>query len=83
MALNIKKEMIVYGTSVILDCIVTIINVRGNKNEIIADCNFTHNGNIVDTKSYLFLPSLDGDNFIKQGYDYLKTLDEFKDAEDC
>lgn len=27
--------------------------------------------------------SLDGDNAIKQAYDYLKTLPEFADAVDC
>lgn len=34
-------------------------------------------------KNYCFTPLLDGENFIKQSYQYLKTLDEFKDAEDC
>lgn len=83
MALNIKKEVVAYGTTITLDCIVRIVNIRGSKNEIIADCDFTNNGNIIDTKSYLFTPSLDGDNFIKQGYFYLKTLPEYADAVDC
>ena len=26
---------------------------------------------------------IDGDNPFKQSYEYLKTLEEFKDAEDC
>lgn len=29
-----------------------------------------------------FVPSMDGDNFIKQAYEYLKTLPEFADATD-
>lgn len=32
---------------------------------------------------YSFEPSLDGDNFIAQAYEYLKTLPEFSDAVDC
>lgn len=32
---------------------------------------------------YTFNIDKQGDNFIKQGYEYLKTLEEFKDAEDC
>lgn len=36
-----------------------------------------------NSKNYYFTPSLDAtDNFLKQGYQYLKTLDEFKDAKD-
>lgn len=41
--------------------------------------------NIVDYKHYTFTPSVtDGsENFIAQGYEYLKTLPEFADAVDC
>ena len=31
---------------------------------------------------YSFIPTLE-DNFIKQGYDFLKTLPEYSDAKDC
>lgn len=36
-------------------------------------------------KIYSFTPDIlnDSQNFIKQGYEYLKTLDEYKDAIDC
>ena len=42
------------------------------------------NGTRLIIKQYNFIPNIkDGcDNFIKQGYDYLKTLDEYKDATD-
>ena len=83
MALNIKKEVVAYGTTITLDCTVRIVNIRGNKIEIIADCDFTNNDNIIDSKSYLFIPSLEGDNLIKQGYEYLKSLPEYVDAVDC
>lgn len=35
------------------------------------------------TFTFSFAPTLDGANFIAQGYDYLKTLPEFADAVDC
>ena len=31
---------------------------------------------------YNFTPTLE-DNFIKQGYEYLKTLEDYKDSVDC
>lgn len=36
------------------------------------------------SKNYYFTPSLDATatNFLEQGYQYMKTLDEFKDAKD-
>jgi hypothetical protein len=37
-----------------------------------------------DTVSVLdFIPDMEGGNFIKQAYLYLKTLPEFADAVDC
>ena len=38
--------------------------------------------NIIETKTYEFNPSLAGENFVKQAYEYLKTLEEFKNAVD-
>jgi hypothetical protein len=38
---------------------------------------------VVDTRVYNFVPSLEGENFIAQAYDYLKTLPEFANAVDC
>lgn len=38
----------------------------------------------LEQKIYNFIPSVEdsSSNFIKQGYEYLKTLDEYKDAID-
>jgi hypothetical protein len=33
--------------------------------------------------NFNFVPSLDGANFIEQGYNFLKTLPQFADAQDC
>lgn len=35
------------------------------------------------TKSYEHVADLQGDNFVDQGYEYLKTLPEFEGFEDC
>ena len=39
----------------------------------------------LEQKTYAFTPSVEEEapNFIKQGYEYLKTLPEFSDCEDC
>ena len=39
----------------------------------------------IKANNYSFVPSVvnDSDNFIKQGYEYLKTLPEFEDTKDC
>lgn len=41
------------------------------------------NGEIIRTDSYLFVPDLNGLNFIRQAYLHLKTLPEFANAVDC
>ena len=39
----------------------------------------------LEQKIYNFIPSVEdtSSNFIKQGYEYLKTLDEYADLVDC
>jgi hypothetical protein len=37
----------------------------------------------VKIEKYNFIPDMDGGNFIKQTYEYLKTLPEFTGAIDC
>lgn len=40
--------------------------------------------NVIAYKEYTFVPNLESsDNFLKQGYEYLKMLDEYKFAVDC
>lgn len=60
-----------------------IINVNGKKNNIVIEVGIFNNENIVDRQHYCFVPSMEGENFIKQAYNYLKTLPEFADAVDC
>lgn len=65
-----------------------IIGIEGNKNTV----NFTvtiykdSTKEIpIQNKDYTFIPDVDqnSDNFIKQGYEHLKTLPEFENAIDC
>ena len=63
---------------------IKIDNITGSKSNIIisiAIYNFK-NGTVILRKSYNFVPDIseNAKNFIKQGYEYLKTLDEYKDA---
>lgn len=67
----------------VLDATIKIDSIVGNKNKIDFRVLFLKQDTLLETKSYTFSPTLDGDNFIKQAYEYLKTLEEFKDAEDC
>lgn len=40
---------------------------------------------LIEANNFSFIPSVadDASNFIKQGYEYLKTLDEYEDSVDC
>lgn len=59
-----------------------ITTVSGSKVYCNIDLNYSCD-DISFNKSFSFAPSMNGDNYIKQGYYYLKTLDEFKNAVDC
>lgn len=59
--------------------------VRGNKEMLDLLVRGYNEQELIDEKIYTFTPSVkDGsENFIAQGYEYLKTLPEFADAIDC
>ena len=74
-------------TETIENAYIVISDIRGNKENLTIAINiYTEDKTkIKQIKRYCFTPSV-GDgavNFIAQGYEYLKTLDEFKDATDC
>lgn len=62
-----------------------ITEVHGSKDLLKIDVVGFYNNVIVYTNRFDFIPTVadDSPNFLKQGYTYLKTLDEFKDAIDC
>jgi hypothetical protein len=64
---------------------IKIESLTGNKNQILIEVVIYKevNQQSVDRKYYPFTPSLDGKNFIAQGYMYLKTLPQFENAIDC
>ena len=59
--------------------------ISGNKDGIMIfiEAYDSKGGQTLLSKQYPFTPSLEGDNFIKQAYQFLKTLPEFSDAVDC
>jgi len=74
------------------DAYLRICLLSGNKDNInINLCSylsqeaFQQGKEWLEIKEYNFVPITTdtSSNFIKQGYDYLKTLDEYKDSVDC
>lgn len=61
---------------------IKVQRVAGDKTLVNVDVLLT--GDSINGKRfYSFAPDLNGPNFIKQAYDYLKTLPEFAGAIDC
>jgi hypothetical protein len=59
--------------------------VEGSKALLTAHVGFykKDRASLLLTSSVSFKPSLEGGNFIKQAYEYIKTLPEFADATNC
>ncbi|MBW4083539.1 hypothetical protein [Paenibacillus sp. S150] len=53
-------------------------------NSYVSQAAFTQGQGYIEQSLYHFIPSVEegSENFIKQGYDYLKTLPEFESAID-
>ena len=65
---------------------VRVTHVAGTKDEITANAVFykdNGDGEMFKAGAYTFKPSMDNGNFIKQAYEYLKTLPAFAGATDC
>ena len=83
--MSISNEVI--KTVTLNDSYVKILSVEGNKSTIILNVGFykkEDKSQLIQTKQYEFSPDVSNssDNFIKQGYEYLKTLPEFSGAID-
>lgn len=68
-----------------IDAHISVIHVSGTSEHAV--CNVrtrkdSENGGIVSDEVYEFTPDMDGPNFIKQAYEYIKGLPEFEGAED-
>jgi hypothetical protein len=71
--------------SVFSNAYVRVAQVTGTKrscNAWVQVCK-SSDGPVLQTNEYSFDVNMDGGNFIKQSYDYLKTLPEFAGAVDC
>ena len=66
-------------------CYINVATVTASKVEGQAVVVFTKEagGPVLFERNFLFPIQLAGDNFIKQAYEYLKTLPEFANATDC
>jgi hypothetical protein len=85
MALQKDFVLSAYGQDVtIKDAYLKVINVNGDKNnlKIVVGIFDQKDGSLVEKIDGAFVPNLE-DNFIKQAYRYLKTLDQFVGSEDC
>lgn len=87
MALIKNIEKIVFGKSIELENVyISIDSISNYKEFMLAQVCMYSDGNKIykiEEKSYKIEYSLNGENPFKQAYDYLKTLEEFKDAKDC
>lgn len=59
-----------------------VISVSHNKTTAFATVTLTSEEGMVTSQDHQLEITLDGDNTIKQTYEYLKTLDEYSDAVD-
>lgn len=68
-----------------IDAHISVIHVSGTSEHAVCNVRTRRNskeGGIVSDDVYEFTPDMDGPNFIKQAYQYIKTLPEFASAED-
>lgn len=88
MALQKRHTIIVFGKELAFDeAYQKILKVTGNKNRLeinLAVYDDSLQKYLIESRVFYFSPSVDegSSNFIKQGYEYLKTLEEYKDAID-
>lgn len=80
----LKKDFEFNGVQV-PDGYLVINSISGNKTQIgfNVDYKSSFENDPIKQENFAFFPNMEGFNFIRQAYEYLKTLDEFADAKDC
>lgn len=68
---------------VVENAYIKIANIHGDKNGMLLKYSVLVGADEVDSGYSSFVPSLSGSNFIAQGYEHMKTLPEFSNAQDC
>lgn len=67
-----------------VECYIKVLSVSGDKNEVTANVLLSSDEMRIERRFRVPVSVHDGShNFIKQSYDYLKTLPEFSGATDC
>ncbi|AVK50679.1 hypothetical protein AXY43_23150 [Clostridium sp. MF28] len=65
---------------------IKILNQNGDKNNLVLNVGIydKKDGTLLKQECYSFIPDVSSTskNFIQQGYEYLKTLEEYKDVVD-
>lgn len=87
----ISKNIVLKNGLSVENAYIRIDTVSGYKggldisvNSYVSQSDFIEGKGYLEQKMYNFIPSVEGssENFIKQGYEYLKTLDEYKNVID-
>lgn len=84
----LKKDIIITkahfdGELKASDVYCKVESLKGSKEKQQAEvCMYAQN-QIIDRKFYEFAPDMNGENFIKQAYLHLKSLEEFSGSTDC
>ena len=65
------------------NCLVKVETISGSKSALTFMVSVVSPNGPTKYNSYNFVPLLEGDNFIKQAYLYLKSLPEFVGSVDC
>lgn len=76
-----------FGITVeIPNCYLKVKSVSGDKNQMICQVDYqkSQTSSSIHSEKYAFAPDTSDDsaNFIRQAYEYLKTLDEFSNSQD-
>lgn len=69
-----------------INCYIKVTMVSADKTNVIAEVMFRKDdaeGAIIKSDRHSFAPNMQGENFIKQAYDHLKTLPDFANAVNC
>jgi hypothetical protein len=67
-------------------CYIKVTMVSADKTNVVADILFRKDnpdGAIIKSNRHSFAPNMQGENFIKQTYEHLKTLPEFAGYVNC
>jgi hypothetical protein len=84
----LKQNIIqnVFGQDITIpNSYIKVASIFGNKIMLSANVAFYDEEmkNLINTQTFTFTPKMNGENFIKQTYNYLKILPEFNEAVDC